>query len=96
MNIQDLKSGNVKLEFGNSEHIACIDENERQERLKKLEEDDKALKEYEVEFAVSGSATLAIRAFNEEEAKEMAKKIIDYRPGEFSLHRLLYPQDSAA
>lgn len=72
----DLKDGKVKLEFGNQEHIRLIDEKQGAEDQARdnapIEESDEILKEYEVEYAVSGTAIVTVDAFTEEEAREKA------------------------
>lgn len=65
---EDLKSGRVKLEFGNPLHIKIIDE--EAERLKELEETRGT---YRVTFAVSGEAIVEVEADNEDEAEELAR-----------------------
>lgn len=67
---EDLKGGKVRPEFGNPDHVAVIDAHEEEERAKELEENDGVLKEYEIEYAASGSATIRVKAFSEDEAKD--------------------------
>ncbi len=71
IDFEDLKSGKVKLEFGNQEHIKAIDD--EVERLKELEE---TRGDYEVTFAVSGEAIITVEADDEDEAREFAEDAI--------------------
>lgn len=65
--VDDLRSGKVKLEFGNKDHIEKID---RETRDKEVE---KTIGEYEVEIRYSGSALITIKAWDEDEAEEEVK-----------------------
>lgn len=68
---EDLKSGKVKPEFGNSEHIEAI---RLHQKHIEYEEAEKAKKLYEVTLEVSGYSVVKVRAKDEEEAKELAKE----------------------
>lgn len=76
MTYEDLKSGKVKLEFGNSEQITLIDKNQEMKRLNEIEEDDSVKKVYEAEFAVSGTAIIQVISTNEDDAKEEARDTV--------------------
>ena len=63
MDIKDLQSGKVKLEFGNQEQVKVIDE--YQEGREHPED-----KHYRVEVEISGEETYYVWARNEDEAWE--------------------------
>lgn len=69
---EQLKSGDVKLEFGNQEHIALIDANTKEEQLKLMEDNESILKKYYVEFSIAGTGFATVEALDEEEAIEKA------------------------
>lgn len=72
VNFQDLKSGIVKLEFGNLEHIRAIDQ--EKERL-----DNQGT--YRVTFAVSGEVVIDVEADDEDDAEEKAREEISFGIG---------------
>ena len=65
--VNDLRSGKVKLEFGNKDHIEKIDREIRDKEIEKI------IGEYEVEVRFSGSKLITVKAWDEEEAKELAE-----------------------
>jgi hypothetical protein len=72
---EDLKTGKVKPEFGNIEHITVVRE---YERFQAMMEEEQQLKLWEVTFSVSGTCTVRVRADSREEAEEKAREEIDY------------------
>ena len=73
MNINDLQTGKVKLEFGNQEQINLIDAYEKIKRLDALEDNEEILKEYRCIFAISGNLEIVVEAYNKDEARELAE-----------------------
>lgn len=67
MNVRDLQSGFVKLEFGNKQQITLIDE---YQKGRESSED----KHFRVEVKVSGSGTFYIWAKDEDKAE---RKVVD-------------------
>lgn len=66
LTFEDLKSGKVRLEFGNTEQIEVIKNHQR------VLAERETLKKYRVEISVSGSYTVEVEAHDEDEAKELA------------------------
>lgn len=78
---EELVQKKVPLEFGNQEQIQAIDQEalkrqEAEERARMEESDagcEEVLKIYTVEFALSGTASVQVEAYDEEEAKQKAR-----------------------
>jgi len=74
-NVNDLKSGKVKLEFGNKTQVKLIDEYQKklakEEDLEAIKNDDAILKEYEF-FDEDGKSSHIIEAYDEEDAMDEA------------------------
>lgn len=78
IDFQDLKSGKVKLEFGNMEHVKIIDESAEQQRLDAIKDDPEILKKFRCIFYASGSAEIDVDAYDEEEAEEVARDLLGF------------------
>lgn len=70
--IKDLLDGVVKLKFGDREQIECIDS-----YGKAQEEAEEGLRRYRVICHYSGSSSVDVDAYDEEDAKEKAQDEID-------------------
>lgn len=77
-----MKSGKIKLEFGNVLQIGVIDIFQRAEDLKKeaeeLEGDEERMKRYRVVLSMSGTAEYDVKAHDEHEAEEKAREEMNY------------------
>lgn len=75
--MEDLLSGKVTLEFGNSEQINCIDRFQ-QAQAEEKENLEMGKKWYTVDVYYSGSSKIDVQAYDEFEAEELARDEISY------------------